>query len=50
MMRAMTRKQKIIAIVVGLLLAALAAVQWDMWHTARQAEQANPPQIEETRP
>lgn len=49
-MRSMTLKQKIIAVVVGIILAGLAAVKLDIWYTQRQAEEQSAPQTEEGQP
>lgn len=49
-MKPMSLKAKIIAALLGIVLAGLAYVKFDIWNTSRQAEQELPSPTEETRP
>lgn len=49
-MSAMSTKKKIIAIIVGLGVAAVTLVSVDMWYATERAESANPPAPEEAQP
>ncbi|MEX2672525.1 MAG: hypothetical protein WD294_10485 [Phycisphaeraceae bacterium] len=46
----MSTKKKIIAIIVGLGVAAVTLVSVDMWYATERAESANPPAPEEAQP